>query len=137
MDTNAKPGAVGQRPGAGALGLGLDRDFAPGSMLPAPPATVLCGDLKLDRAERRALLAGTELHLTKRECALLLCLADHTNRVMRRSDLLAQVWMLPDDDASNLVAVYIRRLRQKLGAHASMITTIRGVGYRLRPALDG
>jgi DNA-binding response OmpR family regulator len=136
METNAKHGAVGRRPDAAALGLGLDQDFNPGSMLPRPPATVLCGDLELDRAARRALLAGTDLHLTERECALLLCLADHTNRVMRRSDLLARVWMLPDDDGSNLVAVYIRRLRQKLGAHAGMIVTIRGIGYRLRPALD-
>jgi DNA-binding response OmpR family regulator len=109
--------------------------FQPRGMLPPPPPTVCCGELEVDRARRRAAIAGTDLHLTERECALLLCLADHANRVVKRSDLLAEVWMLPDDDGSNLVAVYIRRLRQKLGVHASMIKTIRGIGYRLRAVM--
>ena len=110
--------------------------FQPGGMSPPPPATVFCGDLEVDRNTRRAAIAGSDLRLTERECQLLLCLADHANRVVRRSELLEQVWMTPDDDGSNLVAVYIRRLRQKLGVHAAMIKTIRGIGYRLRPAID-
>lgn len=134
METNAKHGAVDGRLSAPGRGAPFDRDFNRASMLPPPPATVLCGDLEVDRARRKAVLAGVDLRLTERECALLLCLADHANRVMRRSDLLAQVWMVDDDDGSNLVAVYIRRLRQKLGTHAGMIKTIRGIGYRLRPA---
>jgi DNA-binding response OmpR family regulator len=139
METHGKHGVSGalQRANAGLASLRLDRYFEPGGMLPPPPPTVSCGDLEVDRAERRAVLAGIDLHLTERECALLLCLADHANRVVRRSDLLAEVWTLPDDDESNLVAVYIRRLRQKLGTHAGMIKTIRGIGYRLRPALEG
>jgi DNA-binding response OmpR family regulator len=113
----------------------LDRAFVPGSMLPPPPARARSGDLEVDRVERRAALAGTDLRLTGREFAVLLCLMDRINRVVPRSDLLEQIWTLPDDYGSNVVDVYIRRLRQKFGAHAGMIETIRGFGYCLRPAM--
>jgi DNA-binding response OmpR family regulator len=95
----------------------------------------MCGPIEVDRTQRRATVECTDLRLTERECALLLCLADHANRVVRRSVVLAEVWGLPDDD-SNLVAVYIRRLRQKLGKHADMIVTVRSIGYRLRLPLE-
>jgi DNA-binding response OmpR family regulator len=101
-------------------------------MLPAPPQRVHCGDLEVDRVERRAMLAGSDLRLTKREFKLLLCLVDRVNRAVRRSDLLDEIWTLPDDYGSNVVDVYVRRLRRKLGEHASMIRTIRGFGYCLR-----
>jgi DNA-binding response OmpR family regulator len=105
------------------------------SMMVPRLQTVTCGPVEVDRVLRRATLAGNDLRLTERECALLLCLADRANRVVRRSDVLSEVWALPDDD-SNLVAVYIRRLRQKLGKHAEMIVTVRGIGYRLRPSFE-
>jgi DNA-binding response OmpR family regulator len=104
----------------------------PLSMTPPPPARAACGELEVDRIARRATLAGGELRLTPREYALLLCLVDRANRVVRRSDLLAAIWSLPDDYGSNVVDVYIRRLREKFGAHAGMIRTIRGFGYCLR-----
>jgi DNA-binding response OmpR family regulator len=113
----------------------LDRDFIPGSMLPPRPAKARCGDLEVDRVARRAALAGSDLRLTGREFAVLLCLLDRINRVVPRSDLLEKIWTLPDDRGSNVVDVYIRRLRQKFGAHAGMIETIRGFGYCLRPAM--
>jgi len=110
-------------------------DFNPVSMLPLPPAKVRCGDLELDRTQRRVMLAGCTLRLTKREYALLLCLVDNVNRLVRRSELLARIWTLTDAHGSNVVDVYVRRLRRKLGAHADMIKTVRGFGYRLRPPL--
>jgi DNA-binding response OmpR family regulator len=118
--------------GAVAFGYGRLEDFSPGSMLPPPPVQAQCGALEVDRSEGRATLAGEALHLTDREFALLLCLVDRANRVVRRADLVAKIWHQPGE-GSNVVDVYIRRLRQKLGAHATMIVTIRGVGYRLRP----
>lgn len=114
----------------------LARTFQLGSMMVARPERLTCGPIELDRSSRRATIAGTDLRLTERECALLLCLADQANRVVRRSDVLSEVWGLADDD-SNLLAVYIRRLRQKLGKHAEMIVTVRGTGYRLRISFDG
>jgi DNA-binding response OmpR family regulator len=107
-------------------------DFGWGSMLPAPPPTVRCGALEFDRVEHRAVLAGSDLRLTEREFTLLTYLADRANRAVRRSELLANIWILPDDYGANVVDVYVRRLRRKFGAHAEMIRTIRGFGYCLR-----
>lgn len=136
METNWKHSVQRnlQRSGAKARGGHFDGGFHLGSMLPPLPITVACGDLEMDRLARRAVLAGADLPLTDREFDVLLCLADHADRVVHRTDLLEQVWTLHDD--SNLVAVYIGRLRRKLGAHAPMIMTVRGIGYRLLPALD-
>jgi DNA-binding response OmpR family regulator len=105
--------------------------FAPLAMFP-PPET-RCGELEIDRAARRAFVAGRELQLTSREYELLLCLIDRKNRVVTRADLLERIWDLPDDYGSNVADVYVRRLRQKMGDHAAMIETVRGIGYCLRP----
>jgi DNA-binding response OmpR family regulator len=105
-----------------------------GRAAPSPPTHVRCGSLEVDRAESCVVLEGHRLRLTRREYALLLCLIDRVNRVVPRADLLETIWTLPDDYGSNVVEVYVRRLRQKLGAHARMIETIRGFGYCLRPA---
>jgi DNA-binding response OmpR family regulator len=107
-----------------------------------PPGNVCCGDLVIDRAAQRAILAGRALRLTGREYALLAYLADRPNRVVRRSVLLATIWTSTDAlgsnvlnvyDGSNVVNVYVGHLRRKFGAHAGMIETIRGYGYCLRP----
>jgi DNA-binding response OmpR family regulator len=111
--------------------------------LAMPPAKACCGELVVDRAARRAILAGRALRLTGREFALLAYLADRPNRVVRRSVLLATIWTFTDAqgsnvlnvyDGSNVVNVYVGHLRRKFGAHAGMIETIRGYGYCLRPA---
>ncbi len=131
MDTNRKlEASVEWARGEGPRGLigALD--------LGATPPSLVCGRLAIDRATRRAVLAGADLVLTGREYEVLLCLAERANRVVRRSDLLEHVWTSQDDDASNLVAVYIGRLRCKFGPNADMILTVRGVGYRLRPVPD-
>jgi DNA-binding response OmpR family regulator len=111
----------------------LEGEFNPYSMLPPLPVKTRCGELEVDRIERRVTLAGVDLPLTGREYALLLCLVDCANRVMSPKRLLASVWELEDDYDWNLVHHYIRRLRKKFGEHAGMIETIRGVGYCLRP----
>jgi DNA-binding response OmpR family regulator len=92
-----------------------------------------CGELELDCTLGQAAVAGNPLHLTSREFALLVYLVNRESRAVRRSDILAEIWSHPDD-GSNVVAVYIRRLRLKLGDHAGMIQTVRGFGYRLRAA---
>jgi DNA-binding response OmpR family regulator len=94
--------------------------------------TFRCGDLELDPTERRAALAGKALTLTTREFALLHRLAQRVDKVVTRTDLLSHVWETKFDPGSNLVEVHMSRLRQKLGDHAWMIETVRGVGYRLR-----
>jgi DNA-binding response OmpR family regulator len=91
-----------------------------------------CGSLELDRIQRRAVLSGAPLSLTTREFALLMHFMHRVDRVVPRSELLSHVWQTNFDPGSNVVEVHVRRLREKLGDHAWMIETVRGIGYRLR-----
>ena len=87
------------------------------------------GDLELDLIAHRARLTGKIVELTSREFALLEMLMRHAGRAVPRSDLLSNVWGLDFDPRSNLVDVYIRYLRRKVGD--DRIQTVRGVGYRI------
>ncbi|ROO89198.1 DNA-binding response OmpR family regulator [Actinocorallia herbida] len=98
----------------------------------APEATVLTvGDLALDLRTRRARAGGRTVELSSREFALAEFLCRHPDQVLTREQLLSHVWGFDFDPGSNVVDVYIRYLRRKLGA--ARIETIRGTGYRLRP----
>ncbi|TDC80384.1 response regulator transcription factor [Actinomadura sp. 7K507] len=97
-----------------------------------PEPTVLrAGDLDLDLRTRRARAGGRTVELTAREFALAEVFCRHPDQVLTREQLLSQVWGFDFDPGSNIVDVYIRYLRRKLGA--ARIETIRGIGYRLRP----
>ena len=87
------------------------------------------GDLELDLIAHRAHLTGKIVELTSREFALLEMLMRHAGQAVPRSDLLSNVWGLDFDPRSNLVDVYIRYLRRKVGD--DRIQTVRGVGYRI------
>ena len=87
------------------------------------------GDLELDLIARRGRLTGKIIELTSREFALLEMLMRHADQAISREELLANVWGLDFDPRSNLVDVYIRYLRRKLGN--GWIETLRGVGYRI------
>jgi DNA-binding response OmpR family regulator len=87
------------------------------------------GDLELDLIARRARLTDRIIELTSREFALLEMLMRHAGQAISREELLANVWGLDFDPRSNLVDVYIRYLRRKLGS--GWIETLRGVGYRI------
>ena len=67
--------------------------------------------------------------LTAREFSLLALLVKRAGRVVTRSEILAQVWEMQHDPGSNVIDVHIRNLREKLGAAARCIETIRGQGY--------
>ncbi|MGA3120371.1 MAG: response regulator transcription factor [Polyangiaceae bacterium] len=95
-------------------------------------AALRCGELEVDPVSRQAKLADAVLTLTNREYAVLFHLLRRANQIVKRSDLLAQVWGMRFDPGSNLVDVHISRLRERFGDRAGMIETVRGVGYRLR-----
>lgn len=98
----------------------------------APETTLLrAGDLTLDLRTRRALVGGKAVELTAREFALAEVFLRHPDQVLAREQLLSQVWGFDFDPGSNVVDVYVRYLRRKLGEHR--IETIRGMGYRLQP----
>jgi DNA-binding response OmpR family regulator len=90
---------------------------------------LIVGELELDLIARRARHTGRIMELTGREFALLEMLMRHAGRVVSREDLLSNVWGLDFDPRSNLVDVYVRSLRRKLGE--GWIHTERGVGYRI------
>ena len=87
------------------------------------------GDLSLDLRTRQATVNGTVIDLTAREFALTELLLRHARQVLSREQILSHVWGYDYDPASNVVDVYIRYLRGKLGT--DRITTLRGAGYRL------
>jgi len=93
-------------------------------------ATVLAhGDLSLDLRTRRATAGRSTVDLTAREFALLELLMRHRGQVLSRQQMLSQVWGYDYDPGSNVVDVFIRALRKKVGA--GRIQTVRGMGYRL------
>src|SRR4051794_17939454 len=95
-----------------------------------PEATVLRhGGLALDVTTRRAAVDGCEVGLSSREYAVLEALIRSPGQVLTREQLLSRVWGYAFDPGSNVVDVYIRSLRRKVGS--TRIETIRGVGYRL------
>lgn len=93
------------------------------------------GPLVIDERKRMAHVDGARIELTGRELSLLALLARHAGRVIGRAELLSQVWETRFDPGSNVVEVHISKLREKLGARAALIETVRGQGYRL--ALEG
>ncbi|TCO43657.1 DNA-binding response OmpR family regulator [Kribbella antiqua] len=92
------------------------------------PAVLEAGELRLDPAARRAWLGGQELVLTARELSLLEFLIRRRGEVVSKRTILEHVWDDDFDGDPNIVEVYIRRLRVKLGTNS--ITTVRGSGYR-------
>jgi DNA-binding response OmpR family regulator len=87
------------------------------------------GDIHLDLMTRRVQAAGREHELTAREFAMLEMFLRHRGQVLSREQLLNGVWGFDYDPGSNVVDVYVRYLRKKLGDGA--ISTVRGMGYRL------
>jgi DNA-binding response OmpR family regulator len=94
-------------------------------------ATMLrAGDLGLDLRTRRASVGERTVELTAREFALVETFLRHPDQVLSREQLLSHVWGYAFEPGSNVVEVYIRYLRRKLGEER--IETVRGMGYRLR-----
>jgi two-component system, OmpR family, copper resistance phosphate regulon response regulator CusR len=93
-------------------------------------SAITAGGVGLDLRTRRARVGEREVELSAREFALLETLMRHAGQVLTREQLLSHVWGYDFDPGSNVVDVYIRYLRRKLGAES--IETVRGMGYRLR-----
>jgi hypothetical protein len=112
-----------RQPAAAAAELGQ-----PPAAAPAPAA------LRIDTSSREAVLHGHALVLTRREYELLLFLATRPGRVFTRPQLLKWVWGHEVVSGERTVDVHVRRLRAKLLPGGPVITTVRGVGYRLDEA---
>ena len=91
------------------------------------------GPLLLNPAHRRLEVAGEVVELTGKEFAILELLMRHTGRIFSRDEIAEHVWDFEYESESNLIDVYIARLRRKLGSAAGCLITLRGQGYSLRP----
>lgn len=95
---------------------------------------LVVGDLALDPARRVARRGGVQIHLSRRETALLEHLMRSAGRVVSKDEMLERVWGEADGRDTNVVEVYIGYLRKKLDRPfgTSTVCTVRGQGYRLR-----
>ena len=93
------------------------------------PTELVVGDLRLDPASRRVWRDSREVQLSPKEFALLETFMRRPGQVLSRLQLLEHAWDFAYENRSNVVDVYVRYLRQKLGRE--LFETVRGAGYRL------
>lgn len=103
----------------------------------AVPEHLVIDGIELRPEERRVLCDGSELELTLKEYGLLEYFMRHPNQVVNREDLLSNLWDFNYAGFSNVVDVHIKNLRRKLASvgRENLLETVRGVGYRLAPAV--
>lgn len=89
------------------------------------------GAITLDVDHHRATVHGAPIELTATEFKLLRMLMERKGRVQGRDHLLLNVWNYETEIETRTVDTHVRRLREKLGSEASLIETVRGVGYRM------
>ena len=92
------------------------------------------GDLAIDLMSRTASRRGKDIFLLPREFQLLEYMVRNEGRVVSRAMLLQHVWDLHFDPSTNIIDVYVGRVRRKVDDHQAypLIHTVRGVGYCLR-----
>lgn len=93
------------------------------------PTELVVGELRLDPASRRVWRREAEVRLSPKEFALLETFMRRPGQVLSRLELLEHAWDFAYENRSNVVDVYVRYLRQKLGS--DVFETVRGAGYRL------
>jgi DNA-binding response OmpR family regulator len=96
----------------------------------AEPRLLRVADITLDLVTHQVWCNGQELQLTGKEYEVLEYFMRHPNRVITRTELSEHVWAGDFESFSNLIDVFIYRLRRKLGSQ--LFRTIRGVGYQLQ-----
>jgi two-component system OmpR family response regulator len=101
---------------------------------PERPVVLRVGSLRLDPARREVHRGEIPIDLSAKEFGLLEALMRRPGDVLTRLELIEQAWDLAYETRSNVVDVYVRRLRRKLDDPfgTSSLETVRGAGYRLR-----
>jgi two-component system phosphate regulon response regulator PhoB len=87
------------------------------------------GPFRFDKNALKFYLEGEPVELTSTEFKLLLFLTERAGKAQDRNDLLRTVWGYSDEVHSRTLDTHMKRLRQKLGEHAAMVETVRGIGY--------
>lgn len=99
---------------------------------PAPQTLMQCGAITLDLESLEATVEGQPLDLTAKEREILKLFLSKPGRVFSRERILNSVWGASEDPLTNVVDVYVGRLRRKLGEQGEKLQTVRGAGYRLK-----
>jgi DNA-binding response OmpR family regulator len=105
----------------------------PGSSGPHPLDPIDVGPVRIDPARRVVSCAGSPIPLTRKEFDLIALLAEHRGVVVRREQLLSEVWQTSWGSGGRTLEVHVASIRAKTGL-AGIIETVRGVGYRLGTA---
>ena len=105
---------------------------------PEKSTKMQCMDLILDTVAHVANRWGKEIELTTKEYALLEYLMRNKNRIISRSMITQHVWKHNFDPESNIIDVYIKRVRSKIERPGSprILQSIRGVGYRMKEVIS-
>ena len=97
---------------------------------PARQSRIEIAGVVIDEDLHQLTVDGKNVILTATEFRLLKLLMERKGRVQTRDNLLVNVWHYDVDIETRTVDTHVRRVREKLGQHAHMIETVRGVGYR-------
>jgi DNA-binding response OmpR family regulator len=100
-------------------------------------APLACADLRLDPATAGATVGERSVALSPRERALLELLLRRQGEIVGRPEILHDVFGYDFDPGTNVIDVHVAHLRRKLGPSAVKLETVRGLGFRLRPAAPG
>ena len=95
------------------------------------PDVLLAGPITLDVPSRRVSVDATEAALTPKEYDVLLLLMRRVGTVVGRDELMREVWQTEWLGATKTLDMHVSTLRRKLGDAGALITTVRGVGFRL------
>ncbi len=107
--------------------------------LPDRGSVISAGNILIDTRAHRVTVGGQALSVTNKEHAILECFVHHPGHLLTAGQVHDHAWNYGYSPQSNLVQVYIARLRRKLEETGAdhVLVTIRGVGYRLEPATAG
>jgi DNA-binding response OmpR family regulator len=100
-----------------------------------PPKIIDIHNLRIDHEAMTVTVDGTPVALTAKEFQLLSMFVDARGKVLSRTRILNKIWGYDSDPLTNVVDVYVRRLRTTMGweTHNGLIHTVRSYGYRLDP----
>jgi two-component system OmpR family response regulator len=104
-----------------------------GSAMATEQTLLTAGGVEFDRTSLRVSVSGEVVHMTAKELAILELLMSHPDTLFSRERILSNVWGLHHDPMTNVVDVYIGRLRRKIDPAdgPSLIETVHGLGYRI------
>lgn len=94
-------------------------------------SVVSVGSITFDKESMLVTVAGVEITLSKKERDLLALFMSNVGRVLSRERILNSVWGMNEDPLTNVVDVYVGRIRRKIGEEGERIVTLRNVGYRM------